>query len=575
MKAVPKMPKNSNSDFVDESAERPDVDVVLSSMLRAMERPAVLIDGQGRVADYNGAFEACYLDTASSEKQMIWEFLPISADDVAKTLSIGLKTALSAPDDSDATDNRRVGVSFIPLEAKATGQWLVTVDLHVAATRAAGRRLNIDPLTNLPNASFVAERLDGVLRAMPVEAMDATVFCVDLDHFDQINTDQGRAVGDLVLIEAARRLGRSVRASNILGRLSEDMFVVIVPNHLSIEQITAVASRLIANIAAPFEIQGQREPIVLTASVGIATAPNDGKTARDLLDHAQSAVGAAKRGGAGTYQFFENVLIGDQRERRSRVNRLRRGIEQGHLHLEYQPKVSLRTGAVVGAEALVRWNDPDSGILMPADFIQLAEDAGFIHEIGHAAVTESMETLVQWQEGGLGSVRLAINVSAREIARREYLDHLRDQLSSHDIAPDRLELEITESAVMERAEEVIASLRAIRDLGVHLTADDFGTGYASLSYLRNFPLDGIKIDTTFVADINEAADRGKGLAAAVIAVGHSLGMHVVAEGVETAHQIEFLRDHQCDDVQGYFISGPLSCDEFIAFARNPQVFDAP
>ncbi len=543
-------------------------------MLRALSRAAALVDARGWIVDrndlFNNLFDSNVQRAGQSGMPAVWDALPVERDAVNGVLSGGVAAQLLIQDELEHSR----AVAFFPLDSQAMAQWLVTVQSPDFDPSIPIPGSNVDPLTNLPDAAFIRKRLEGILNPSHGEAAEASVFCVDLDRFDQINTDHGRVAGDLVLVEAARRLGRSIRATNILGRQSEDMFIVIVPDRLSTERITAVASRLIASIASPFEIKGQREPIILTASVGVATTPMDGMDAKELIEHAQAAVDLAKRTGTGTFQFFDNATESGRRERRSRVNQLRRGISQGHLHLTYQPKVSLRSGEVTGAEALVRWHDPVTGTIMPNDFIQLAEDAGLIHELGRSVLREAMEAIAFWRERGLRHIRLAINVSAREIARREFLAQLRDHLIEYEVNPDCLELEITESAVMERAEEVITSLRAIRDLGVHLTADDFGTGYASLSYLRNFPLDGIKIDTTFVADIEQNVKNGGGLAAAVIAVGRNLGMEVVAEGVETHRQMEYLRAQDCDAVQGYLLSGPLSRDEFMDFASRGAVLPA-
>lgn len=428
---------------------------------------------------------------------------------------------------------------------------------------------SFDPLTNLPGRHLVVSRLERLLNAVDNEQGQVTILCVDLDGFGRVNTEFGRAVGDNILVETSRRLGRSMRASNIIGRLQEDMFIVVVPDMRSHEQINAVASRLISNIAVPFKVKGVRDSVFLTTSVGIAIAPENGNDAESLINYAQSAVERAKQSGPGTYQFYTNDTGGEVRERRSQVNRLRRAIDDDQMRLLYQPKVSLASGEIVAAEALVRWQDPESGMILPADFIPLAEDAGLIDPLGHKILLQACETLRGWQDADMPFLRIAVNVSAREIARASFFEDLTHILKETGIEPDALELEITESAVMESAEEVIQSLRQIRRLGVHLTADDFGTGYASLSYLRNFPLDGIKIDTTFVGDIDKDQDGdGGGLASAVIAVGHCLGMNVVAEGVETQAQLNYLRWRDCDEVQGYLISEPLSPDDFIAMVKK-------
>ena len=428
-------------------------------------------------------------------------------------------------------------------------------------------RASIDVLTNLPDKAFIRAQLTALLRDQSNGVPHVTVLCLDLDGFDRINREYGRPVGDQILIETGVRLGRSMRASNILGRLVEDSFLVLVPEMRSEEQITSVATRIISHVSRPFVVKGVREPINLTASVGIAECDDASITADELISHAQSAVDLAKRTGAGTYQFYTNATGGEIRERRSRVSSLRRAIDLGQFDLVYQPKMSLATNRIVGAEALVRWQHPESGTIMPDEFIPLAEDAGLIDSLGNYILNTACEVLSGWHQRGLDYMCMAVNVSAKEVARLSFYDDLCASISAANIRPDMLELELTESAIMEGAEDIIQSLHKIRELGVHLTADDFGTGYASLSYLKNFPMDGIKIDTSFVAEI-ENPEEGGALAAAVIAVGHSLGMGVVAEGVETQHQLNYLRWRNCDQVQGYLISEPLDAESFEALVRS-------
>ncbi len=498
--------------------------------------------------------------------------LALADDSEALTDALDGRVAVTiAIQPRNATDGGSSSARVYPLETdpNAERRWLLTIE--ASDTLPGTSRSSLDPLTNLPDVAFIQERLKRALSPTHGHAGPVILFCVDLDRFADVNNECGRAIGDLVLIEAARRLGRSIRATSVLGRLSEDMFIVVVQGPLSTEQMTAVASRLIGSIADPFLISGWQVPIHISASVGIAEAGPETNDESTLIDQAVAAVELAKRTGQGTYQFYTAGTRAASRERRSQVNRLRRAIEDGQLRLSYQPKVSLTTGNVVGAEALVRWQEEDGRTVMPGDFIQLAEDAGLIHELGRTVLREAVTSLARWQDLGLHHLRLAINASAREIARPEFFGALYQRLTAASINPGSLEIEITESAIMERAEEVIRSLRSIRDIGVHLSADDFGTGYASLSYLRNFPLDGIKIDTEFVADIDAVPEDGGGLAAGVIAVGHSLGMNVVAEGVETERQLKFLRQYGCDEVQGYLISKPMPWDEFVEFAQKGPV----
>lgn len=540
-----------------------------SALLHLMEDACATLDIDGRIDAVNAGMEEL-LDTHQS--RLIGRRISDVFGEAGHKVDEALEDGCAWEAEAVVEPGRTVRLQLSPAydgDGNAAG-WVAlarVIDLNLKAAHELAASY-YDPLTNLPGRTLVVRRLQPDLRQINGDPVQVTILCVDLDGFDAVNRDHGRAIGDQVLVETARRLGRSMRASNIVGRLQEDMFVVGISDMRTHEQINAVAQRLIAAVSVPFQVKGARDPILLTASVGIAVAPENGNDAEELIGHAQTAIDLAKQTGTGTYQFYTNATGGEVRERRSRVNRLRRAIEDGQLQLRYQPKVSLASGGIVAAEALVRWQDPDSGLVMPAEFIPLAEDAGLIDPLGRKVLVEACETLAGWQKSGMPFLRVAVNVSAREIARPTFYDDLIAILKETGVEPDALELEITESAVMEGAEDVIRSMRDIRELGVHLTADDFGTGYASLSYLRKFPLDGIKIDTTFVGDI---AAGGGGLASAVIAVGHCLEMNVVAEGVETEDQLSYLRWRDCDEVQGFLISKPLIAAEFVDLVNKGPV----
>lgn len=536
---------------------------VCRSLLEELDGPAAILSKDGDFVAVNSALEALLVTHRSnliglpicSALSLPDDFLECIADATAFSLPL-----LSAAGTASST------LKMIPIiggDESLTG-WIARVheDSSIPGDHGSSRE-SLDTLTKLPDRLFVEARLEALLNDEASQNDYVTVMCVDLDGFDRINKDYGRSAGDKILIETAKRLGSSMRATNIVGRLVEDSFLVIIPDMRSEEQITSVASRIISNLSKPFIVKGIREPIILTSSVGIAECKDGEADAGRLISQSQSAVDLAKETGTGTYQFFTNTTGGEIRERRSRASNLRRAIELGQFDLVYQPKMSLVTNRIVGAEALVRWHHPDSGTIMPDEFIPLAEDAGLIDPLGNHILNTACEVLRGWYEQKMDFMRIAVNVSAREVARKSFYDDLVATMSSTKVPPEMLELELTESAIMEGAEEIIQSLHKIRELGVHLTADDFGTGYASLSYLKNFPLDGLKIDTTFVADI-ENPDEGGALASAVIAVGHSLGMNVVAEGVETQHQLNYLRWRQCDQVQGYLISEPLEAKAFEA-----------
>lgn len=545
------------------------------ALLHMMQDAAATLDSEGRVTAVNAAMEEMFgLHQSRLLGRPLAALFQNAAEAIGKSIEIGC--AWEANVGVVVTGNRAETARlrlFPAFDSSGTIYgWVAAATLFEKDDGGEVSADNLDPLTNLPGRALVRARLSRAFRDTQDGDSQVTVYCVDLDGFDQINREQGRAVGDKVLMETARRIGRSMRGSNIIGRLNEDMFIVVVPDIRTQEQTIAVATRLMESIAVPYEIKGVRDPLLLTASVGIAVSPENGKDADALIGFAQAAVELAKAGGGASYRFYTSRTGGEVRERRTRISQLRRAIYNGQLFLRYQPKVSLVTGEIVAAEALVRWQEPGSGLIMPADFVPLAEDAGLIDPLGHSVLTEACAMLRSWQDADLPFLRLAVNVSAREIARRTFYNDLVSILRGSGISPDSLELEITESSVMEGAEDVIRSLRDIRALGVHLTADDFGTGYSSLSYLRNFPLDGIKIDTTFVADIDNPEDGG-GLASAVIAVGHSLGMNVVAEGVETETQLSYLRWRNCDEAQGYLLSEPVSAEDFIALIRKGPILN--
>lgn len=536
-----------------------------SALLDAMDGPTAILDQSAVVIDANEALEALL---SKHESKIIGsniaDFFDAS-DELTASLD-ALIPALIRVRLIDHEPELDMRLSLVFDDQENPQGWIVRVSVPSDGDDP-NLRESLDALTNLPDLDFMRAKLNALLVDQSNGPAMVTLLCLDLDGFDQINRDYGRAIGDQILIETGARLGLSMRASNTVGRLVEDSFLVLVPDMRSEEQITSVATRIITHVSRPFSVKGSREPINLTASVGIAECDQAGMTADQLISNARAAVDLAKRTGAGTYQFYTNTTGGEIRERRSRVSNLRRAIDLGQFELVYQPKMSLVTNRIVGAEALVRWQHPESGTIMPGEFIPLAEDAGLIDPLGAQILNTACGMLSDWHARGLDYMRIAVNVSAKEVARASFYDDLCASMKAADIPPEMLELELTESAIMEGAEDIIQSLHKIRELGVHLTADDFGTGYASLSYLKNFPLDGLKIDTSFVAEI-ENPEEGGGLAAAVIAVGHSLGMSVVAEGVETQHQLNYLRWRECDQVQGFLISQPLTADAFEALVRS-------
>ena len=335
----------------------------------------------------------------------------------------------------------------------------------------------------------------------------------------------------------------------------------------SAEETAMVARRLLEAVSRPMMLAGRRDDIVITASVGISVYPDDGGTTAELVRNAAAAAFHAKERGRNNYQFFTDDMNVRAKERLSLENRLRQAMEKGEMVLHYQPKVSLRHGRIVGMEALVRWQSPEEGLVPPGKFIRLAEETGLIVPLGEWVLRTACVQAKAWQDAGLAPLRMAVNLSARQLSKPDLLADIIRILDETGLAPEYLEMEITESSLMERADDAIATLNEMRAMGIHLTADDFGTGYASLNYLRNFPLDAIKIDRSFVSDIG--GGRGASmLAAAVIAIGQSLDLKVTAEGVEGEAQLAFLRQHWCDEMQGSYFSPALPAAEFEALVRE-------
>lgn len=426
---------------------------------------------------------------------------------------------------------------------------------------------NYDVLTELPNRSLLQDRVHQALSQAAHGKEQVGILFLNLDNFKVVNDSLGHGAGDVLLIEMARRMKACLRDRDTIGRLGGDEFLVILPQITSAEETTMVSRRLLEAVSKPYVLKGHAHDIVLTTSIGIALYPDDGENVADLIRNAAAASFHAKERGRGTYQFFTEDMNIRARKRLSLENRLRRALDRDELVLHYQPKVELRSGRIVGVEALVRWQCPEEGLIQPATFIPLAEETGLVVPLGQWVLRAATAQARAWQDAGMEPMVMAVNISARQLSKNDLLADVVAILDETGLAPEFLELEITESSLMEKADEAIATLRRIREMGVHLAADDFGTGYSSLNYLRNFPLDSIKIDRSFIADIGGGGAR---LAAAVIAIGQSLGLKVTAEGVEEQAQLAFLRQQWCDAIQGFLFCKPLPADEVEVVIREQR-----
>ncbi|NRF65699.1 EAL domain-containing protein [Aquincola sp. S2] len=408
-----------------------------------------------------------------------------------------------------------------------------------------------DSLTLLPNRSMFSKLLNQSVSLAQREGKQLAVLFVDLDRFKNVNDTLGHEAGDLLLQEMAARLKSCLRATDCVARLGGDEFVLMAPSLNGTEQLAALAHKILGAVARPFTLRDHEFHV--TASVGISVYPSDGDDERTLMKNADIAMYQAKEEGKNTFAFYCAELNTHTLERLAFESSLRRALEGQQFRVHYQPKVDCKTGHIIGVEALLRWKHPDFGPVPPSKFIPVAEENGLIVPIGRWVLETACRQHVSWREMGLPPLRMAVNLSARQFYHEALLSDVRSILAETGMAPAFLELEITESMLMRDAGKASEVLRAFKTLGIRLSLDDFGTGYSSLSNLKRFPIDTIKVDRSFVRELpSNAEDRA--ITDAVIAMGKTLNMTIVAEGVETQGQIEFLRDHACDEFQGYYFS---------------------
>ncbi len=414
-----------------------------------------------------------------------------------------------------------------------------------------------DPLTKLGNRRLFREQLDLELRKVQRQGRFLGMLYLDLDNFKQINDGLGHDVGDLLLQQVADRLRETLRDSDIIARLGGDEFVVLIPEARK-AGLARVANKLIERLVEPYQLQGQS--VIVTASVGVTVAPEDGRDAAQLMKNADLAMYRAKHKGRNNFQFFTAEMNDEVMRRIQFEKELREGLEQGQFQLHYQPQWALDDPIrLVGVEALLRWQHPEKGWVSPADFIPLAEELGLIVPLGEWVMHEACHTIAALQQPGQ-PLLVAVNLSLRQFRDPNLLPCIRGVLAESGLPAHCLELEITESMVMDDEERVLRILQSMRELGVKLAIDDFGSGYSSLSYLKKLPVHQLKVDASFVRDIPHDRNDME-ITAAVIAMSHKLGLGVVAEGIETEAQLDFLRQHQCDTGQGYLLARPVPLPE--------------
>ncbi len=455
------------------------------------------------------------------------------------------------------------------------------VDRYVAVTGDITRRkedeerihyqANYDALTGLPNRFLFLDRLGQALANSDRTGGKLGLLFVNLDGFKLVNDTLGHAFGDLLLKEASARLDACARTSDTVARLGGDEFTIIMPNLKDGRHAARLAQRALDSLARPFDLDGHEAYV--SASIGITVYPDDATDAGDLLKNADTAMDRAKNEGRASYQFFTSALNEEFKERLVIRNGLSRALERDEFTLHYQPKVEIQSGRITGVEALMRWDSADMGQVPPAKFIPVLEETGQVVEVGEWAIRTACLQHKAWCEAGMPPLCVAVNLSARQLRETSFVSVVGKVLRETGVGAERLELEITESMLMSDSAKTVLALGQLHEMGIRLAMDDFGTGYSSLSYLKRFPIDTIKIDRSFVADLATDPDDVE-IIKAIITIGHSLNRKVVAEGVETAEQLAILREYRCDEMQGYLFSRPLPAEEMTVFLKEKMLQSA-
>ncbi|MBN8448978.1 EAL domain-containing protein [Accumulibacter sp.] len=562
-----------------------DLEEKQAAIVQAMPDMIFLLDWQGTYLDYKAGYgSAPYVGTREVINRHVSEVLPT---EVADLLLHAIERALQRGQLQSVVYKLPMpdGIHHYEARVAPSGVDKVVVVVRDITLQKLNegkiRRLAyFDTLTGMPNRQNFLEHLDSELLRARREHHQVALLFLDLDDFKRVNDTLGHTAGDYLLHAVADRLKEKLRGSDFIARpaldetgvhfarLGGDEFTVVLPDIDDAQVVKLIAGRMQSLLSRPFQI-GEQE-VTVTASIGIASFPDDGDDAATLLKHADTAMYHAKAQGRNNWQIYDRTLTSDAVKRLALENDLRKGLQRDEFRLVYQPQVLAEGGAIIGVEALIRWHHPERGLVSPGDFIPVAEESGLIIPMGEWVIQTACRQVMAWQQRGVTTPRVAVNVSARQVRTSDFIGRVAAIIEETGIDANQLELELTESILMDTDPRRIEGLARLRAQGVHFSIDDFGTGYSSLSYVKRFPISMLKIDQSFVRGLPGNAND-VGIITAIIAMAHSLDLEVIAEGVENRAQADYLQQAKCGKLQGYLFSRPLPPDEAECLLRQGRI----
>ncbi|MBF0567801.1 MAG: EAL domain-containing protein [Nitrospirae bacterium] len=553
---------------------------LLTAILDIVGALVLILDKDGRVIYFNHTCEEISgYDFAEIKGKCLWNVLTREED--AESARVNFEKILKGNypaayenfwNGKDGSEHLIAWSNTALVDEKSEVTYVIATGIDITERKLTEQRLQylsyFDSLTDLPNRTLFYDRLSHVLgHSRRYNQMFALLF-LDLDGFKFINNSLGHDMGDMLLKMAASRLPNCVRESDTVAHAGADEFVIILPLLEKVQEASLVAEKILDAFSTPFYLDVHE--CFISMSIGISIYPDDGDDIDTLLKNSDVAMYQAKNKGGNTYQFYNPEMNARALRRLKLENNLRKALERNEFVLHYQPKIDLNTWSVSGVEALIRWLNPQFGMISPVEFVPLAEETGLIITIGEWVLRTACAQAKHWQDIGHKGILMSVNLSARQFKSQNLVLLIENILKETGLSPEFLELELTETVVMDDAEKAIKILREIKNMGIHIAIDDFGMGYSSLSYLKRFPIDCLKIDRSFVSDITTDTDDAA-IATAIIAMSHSLKLKVIAEGVETDGQLEFLRALDCDEAQGYLFSKPLSSEDIKAYLASKKL----